>query len=131
MKCHAKHVRAQDDAMKFVKHSSVEDFIDSLEEEDREIVVALRMIVKEAIPGVQELIKWSTLTYQKDGEMIGAIMVHKDHINIQLWRGAELEDPEHILEGSGKGMRHVRIAKPDDARRAELKSVLKRAGKLV
>jgi hypothetical protein len=115
--------------MKFAKHSSVQEFVDSLEEY-KDTVNELRMTMKDAIPGVQELIKWSTLTYEKDGKTIGAIMVHKDHINLQLWRGAELEDPKCILEGSGKGMRHVRIVEPDDACRAELKSVLKRAGKL-
>jgi len=31
------------------------------------------------------------------------------HVNVGLFRGAELSDPEGLLEGSGKYMRHVKI----------------------
>lgn len=33
----------------------------------------------------------------------------KAHINIGFFRGAELDDPEGLLEGNGKLMRHVKI----------------------
>ena len=31
------------------------------------------------------------------------------HVNVGVFRGAELEDPDGLLEGSGKFMRHVKI----------------------
>lgn len=31
------------------------------------------------------------------------------HVNVGFFRGAELEDPDKILEGTGKIMRHVKI----------------------
>ena len=34
------------------------------------------------------------------------------HVNVGFFRGAELEDPDKILEGTGKFMRHVKI-RPD------------------
>jgi hypothetical protein len=36
----------------------------------------------------------------------------RTHVNGGFFRGAELEDPAHLLEGSGKRMRHVKV-KPD------------------
>ena len=33
----------------------------------------------------------------------------KAHVNVGFFRGAELLDPEHLLEGTGKLMRHVKI----------------------
>jgi hypothetical protein len=34
------------------------------------------------------------------------------HVNVGFFRGAELEDPEGLLEGTGRFMRHVKM-KPD------------------
>jgi hypothetical protein len=38
--------------------------------------------------------------------------VFKAHVNVGFFRGAELDDPEGLLEGSGKYMRHVKL-RPD------------------
>ena len=39
-------------------------------------------------------------------------MRSKRHVNVGFFRGAELEDPTGLLEGTGKYMRHVKL-KPD------------------
>ena len=36
----------------------------------------------------------------------------KAHVNVGFFRGAELADPEGLLEGTGKYMRHVKL-RPD------------------
>lgn len=36
--------------------------------------------------------------------------VFKAHVNVGFFRGAELADPEGLLEGTGKTMRHVKLA---------------------
>jgi hypothetical protein len=38
----------------------------------------------------------------------------KAHVNVGFFRGAEIADPEGLLEGAGKFMRHVKLA-PDRA----------------
>lgn len=38
----------------------------------------------------------------------------KAHVNVGFFRGAELEDPAGLLEGSGKLMRHVKL-RPEKA----------------
>lgn len=40
------------------------------------------------------------------------VSVFKAHVNVGFFRGAELPDPQHILEGTGKFMRHVKL-RPD------------------
>ena len=37
----------------------------------------------------------------------------KAHVNVGFFRGAELDDPDAILVGTGKLMRHVKL-RPDD-----------------
>lgn len=44
------------------------------------------------------------------------VSIHKAHANVGFFHGAELIDPGHLLEGSGKRMRHVKLkpARPVD-----------------
>ncbi len=37
------------------------------------------------------------------------VNVFKSHVNVGFFRGAELPDPAHVLQGSGKLMRHVKL----------------------
>src|SRR5688572_18537736 len=37
------------------------------------------------------------------------VNVFKAHVNVGLFRGAEIADPEGLLEGAGKFMRHVKL----------------------
>lgn len=39
----------------------------------------------------------------------GYVNAFTSHVNVGFFRGAELDDPSSILEGSGKYMRHVKI----------------------
>lgn len=38
----------------------------------------------------------------------------KAHVNVGFFRGAEIADPERLLEGTGKFMRHVKL-RPESA----------------
>jgi hypothetical protein len=49
------------------------------------------------------------------------------HINIGFLYGAELPDPDRILKGAGKQMRHVQIKSPENLDSAPLAAVLKAA----
>ena len=33
----------------------------------------------------------------------------RDHVNVGFFRGAEIADPMHLLEGTGRFMRHVKL----------------------
>jgi hypothetical protein len=37
------------------------------------------------------------------------VNVFTSHVNVGFFRGAEMEDPNGLLEGSGKFMRHVKL----------------------
>ncbi len=38
----------------------------------------------------------------------------KAHVNVGFFRGAEIADPDGLLEGTGKFMRHVKLRPEDD-----------------
>jgi hypothetical protein len=39
----------------------------------------------------------------------GYVAVFTAHVNVGFFQGADLEDPEGLLQGSGKRMRHVKV----------------------
>jgi len=115
--------------MKPYKGKDIEGYIASLEKDKLPIVQALRKLIRDTIPDSRETIKWGTLIFEKD-RIIGAIMVHKNKVNLQLWRGAELTDRNCILVGDTKIMRHITFVDASDIRKGPLKTLLNEAGKL-
>ena len=63
------------------------------------------------------------LSYEKNG-FICAIVIHSDHVNLEFAHGNELEDPEGILEGTGKKLRHVKIYDINEVNSGKLKNLI-------
>ena len=50
--------------------------------------------------------------------------------SIYFFRGAALAEPHRVLEGSGKGMRHIKLRGPKDADRPALNMLIRQAFKV-
>jgi hypothetical protein len=53
-----------------------------------------------------------------------AIAPHAQHVNLQLADGIDLPDPEGIVEGTGKRIRHVKCRSVDDVERPALLALI-------
>ena len=51
----------------------------------------------------------------------------KAHVNVGFFRGAEIADPEGLLEGTGKFMRHVKLRPEQDVDATALTRLIKTA----
>ena len=51
----------------------------------------------------------------------------KAHVNVGFFRGAEIADPEGLLEGTGKFMRHAKLRPDRDVDAAALKKLIETA----
>ena len=90
----------------------------------------LRALVKKEIPGVKEYVNpWKLPTFVSHGPL-GYFMIGKSHITFGLYRGTSLDDPEGLLEGSGKNLRHVKIKSAEDLRRPALRELIRAAASL-
>ena len=49
------------------------------------------------------------------------------HVNVGFFRGAEIADPAHLLEGTGKFMRHVKLRPDGHVDAAALRSLIETA----
>jgi hypothetical protein len=52
------------------------------------------------------------------------LMPAKAHVTLGIYNGATLDDPAHLMTGSGKVHRHIKIAHPDELRSEAFKTLL-------
>ena len=60
------------------------------------------------MPGIREDLQWGQPWYSTTTGVC-SLAAARDHVSLGFARGAELADHEHRLEGTGKGMRHVKF----------------------
>lgn len=91
----------------------IESYISMLDGEKRAIAEQLRTIVRKAAPGAEEQLKWGMPVYSKDG-LLCYFRAFGGHVSFGFYDHTDvLEDPERVLEGTGKGA-HVKLRYPDD-----------------
>jgi hypothetical protein len=96
----------------------------------QEIANQLRLFVKKTLPQSKEGINpWRIPIFESNGP-ICYYMAGKNHITLGFIRGTSLPDPEGLLEGTGKNLRHVKIKSTDDLMRKGLRELLKSAAAL-
>jgi hypothetical protein len=101
----------------------------------RALGLRLRVIVADELAPCHEYIFWMrskiVLMYGSSERVIDdnicSIGVFKRHVDLVFKRGADLDDPDGILQGTGKGMRHLKITSSADLRRAEIRTFLRKA----
>ncbi|MCA8912867.1 MAG: DUF1801 domain-containing protein [Planctomycetes bacterium] len=107
---------------------TVKDYA-SKQGEFKDVVLALAALVRKAAPKAEESIKWAQPVWSQSGPFC-YMKAFKKYVNLGFWRGAELDDPKGLLEGTGKKMRHVRVESVKDIPAAALKNFIKQAVKL-
>jgi len=97
------------------------------------LAIALRQLVLEEMAPCCEYILevyivsllYGPTHRMKDG--ICYIGIIKDHVNLGFIRGSELRDPQRILEGTGKQMRHIKISNMSDLLRPSIRAYVQEA----
>jgi hypothetical protein len=91
---------------------------------------AVRSLVKKTAKGSEEYVNpWKIPSFDSDGPLC-CFMVGKEHVTFAFLRGAALPDPEKLLEGTGKGVRHVKLRGLADVKKPGVKRLIAEAAKL-
>jgi hypothetical protein len=94
------------------------------------IVRGLRSLVKAAMPGTKIAANsWGIPTFQAKDPFC-FYMVGKNHVTFGFHYGTSLEDPESLLEGTGKNLRHVKLRTVEDLEKKGLKDLVLAAARL-
>ena len=91
---------------------------------------ALRALVKKTVKGSEEYVNpWKIPSFDSNGPLC-CFMAGKDHVTFAFLRGAALPDPEKLLEGTGKGVRHVKLRSAAEVKKPGVKKLIAAAAKL-
>ncbi len=95
-----------------------------------ELIIATRQLIAEVYPDVVEVpwVKQKTIGYgigeKKMSEHFSWIGIYTKHIVLGFSYGTQLNDPEQILEGTGKLYRHYKVRQVSDLENPSLKALL-------
>lgn len=95
------------------KDPKVEEYILSAPDHFRDIMLRIRKLIYEIVPDATEAIKWNTPVFSR-GKNICYIACFKNHVTFSFYNGRMLKDPDHILEGTGKMMKFIKLRHPED-----------------
>jgi hypothetical protein len=111
---------------------AVYDLIEPYPPEVQKLILAARIFVLGAIPKAMEMVDTKSKvigfgfgTGYKD--MICSLMPAKGWVTLGIGWGAELPDPQKLMEGSGKVHRHVKLKTEADLENPALEAIFKAA----
>ena len=91
------------------------------------LVAAVRALVFSAAPDARETIYHDALNYGPPDSRFDPILyvaVFRAHVNLGFFYGGFVQDPDGMLIGAGKRMRHVRLMTPEECAHPALRRLL-------
>ena len=107
------------------RNPRVDSYIDALPEWQQELCREVRELVHAADPEVVETIKFRDRPYFVLDGNVCALLAAKNHVNVFLYDGAIVPDPERIINGGhgNTSARHVSIRKGETINSSALKAM--------
>lgn len=95
----------------------------------REVAMMLREIMLASDKKISEAIKWNQLTFMVGKKNFAFIYTYPqvDYMNLGFFKATSLDDPKQLFEGTGAGMRHIKVKDLDSIPTAQIKKWAKQA----
>ncbi len=92
------------------------------------LLARLREVVHEAAPDIVEEWKWETAVWSQKGNVVAA-GVFKDHVKLNFFKGASLEDPYGLFNAGleAKASRAIDLFEGDEIDESALKDLIRSA----
>ena len=109
---------------------SFDDWLVEVDTRLRPLAVELRRMLLEAGPDLRESIKWGKPCFEKKVRIFYIASQSDKYVTLGLWQGALLPNPDGLIEGTGKRMRHVKIRSLEDLEAPALGRIIRQAVEL-
>jgi len=92
------------------------------------LIAHVRELIHEVAPAITEEWKWGTAVWSQKGNVL-AVASFKDHIKINFFKGASLEDPHGLFNAGleAKATRAIDIRESDDIPESALRELIRAA----
>jgi hypothetical protein len=106
----------------------IDNYINGLTDWRGKMVARLRKFIREAAPELTEEWKWDTPVWSYKGNVVAA-GVFKDHVKLNFFKGASLDDPKGLFNAGldAKATRAIDITEGEEINESALKELV-RAG---
>lgn len=111
-------------------HGSCDEALSGSSSQVEEIARRLKDLIIDVYPDVVEVPwpKQRIIGYgvgpKKMSEHFCYIGVHREHVNLGFYFGADLPDPKGLLEGTGKKLRHIKVREVEEIVQPALHALL-------
>ena len=95
---------------------TVADWLAAIRRNDElrfQLVDAVRQIARAAGPSIAEEVKYGGILFAAREGFCG-VFSYANHVTLEFSEGAGLPDPHGVLEGKGKGRRHIKLVSVAD-----------------
>jgi hypothetical protein len=119
--------------MSETKFGTFEELLQITDHAQKDTAVRLREIILSIHPEAVEVVRLGdrAATYglgpKKMSEGYVYIIPHTNWVNLGFYKGADLSDPDGLLEGTGKKLRHIKIHFPADAENPKIHALIEAA----
>lgn len=115
------------------KFGTFAELLQLTEDSQKETAVRLREIILSIDPNACEVVRLGerAATYgvgpKKMSDGYSYILPHNSWVNLGFFRGVDLLDPDGLLEGTGKKLRHIKIRSLEDAENPMIHALIEAA----
>jgi hypothetical protein len=106
----------------------IDTYINNLSDWRGQMIARLRKLILEAAPELTEEWKWDTPVWSHKGNVVAA-GVFKDHVKLNFFKGASLEDPNLLFNAGldAKTSRGIDLTENEEFNEAALKDLVRSA----
>jgi hypothetical protein len=90
---------------------------------------AVRETIRAVAPELRLEKKWG-MPWYVGTDLVVLVGEYTHHVGVEFWRGTTVPDPHHLLQGTGKNLRHVTLRTLGDATTPALVALLRAAVQL-
>ena len=106
----------------------IDNYIKGLDDWRGKMIARLRKLILDAAPNLTEEWKWDTPVWSYKGNVVAA-GVFKDHVKLNFFKGASLEDPQGLFNAGldAKATRAIDIVEGEEVDEVALKDLVRSA----
>jgi hypothetical protein len=90
---------------------------------------AVKEVVRAVAPELRVVKKWGQPWFTGN-DLVVLVGAFSHHVGVEFWRGTTVRDPSHLLTGTGKNMRHVKLRTTAQATSPAFVALVKEAVRL-
>jgi len=104
-------------------NKEVTTYIENAEESQQKILADLRKLILSVDPNTNEQYKWSRPVYSIEKDFC-YLKTTKKHVTLGFFEFDKISTNKHLIEGTGKSMRHVRLSNVNEIKEFQIKKML-------